>query len=90
MTKQDLVNHMVSQAGISKKDAEAALNSFLDGVKESLKKGENVSLVGFGTFAVSKREARTGRNPQTGATINIAARNVPSFKPGKGLKDAVN
>ena len=89
MSKQDLVNQMAEKGGVSKKSAEAALGAFLDGVKKSLKKGENVTLVGFGTFSVSKRNARQGRNPQTGATINIPARKVPVFKAGKGLKEAV-
>ncbi len=80
---------MADKGGISKKSAEAALTAFLDGVKKSLKKGESVTLVGFGTFSVSKRNARQGRNPQTGAKINIPARKVPVFKAGKGLKEAV-
>jgi len=90
MTKQELVAYMSAKTGLSKKDAESALGSFVEGVKSSLKKGNSVSLVGFGTFNVSKRAARKGRNPQTGAPINIPARNVPSFKAGKGLKDSVN
>ena len=90
MSKQELVNHMAESAGITKKDAEAALAGFVEGVKGSLQKGDSVTLVGFGTFGVSKRNARQGRNPQTGATINIPARTVPTFKAGKGLKDAVN
>jgi len=89
MSKQDLVNQMADKGGISKKAAEAALTAFLDGVKKSLKKGDSVTLVGFGTFSVSKRNARQGRNPQTGAKINIPARKVPVFKAGKGLKEAV-
>ncbi|MGD9489346.1 MAG: HU family DNA-binding protein [Calditrichaceae bacterium] len=89
MTKQELVSKMAADAGISKKAAEDALGSFLDTVKKSLKKDENVSLIGFGTFSVSKRNARKGRNPQTGAVINIPARKVPTFKAGKGLKDAL-
>ena len=80
---------MAEAGGISKKAAESALGAFLDGVKKSLKKGDSVTLVGFGTFSVSKRNARQGRNPQTGATINIPARKVPVFKAGKGLKEAV-
>jgi DNA-binding protein HU-beta len=90
MSKQELVNHMAESAGITKKDAESALAGFVEGVKGSLQKGDSVTLVGFGTFGVSKRNARQGRNPQTGATINIPARTVPTFKAGKGLKDAVN
>jgi len=88
MTKQDLVSKMAADAGISKKAAEDALNSFMSGVKSAVSKGDSVSLVGFGTFGVSQRSARTGRNPQTGAEIKIAARKVPTFKAGKGLKDA--
>ena len=90
MTKQELVSLMADKSGISKKAAEAALGSFMDAVKSSLKKGKSVGLVGFGTFSVSKRKARQGRNPRTGAAIKIPARNVPVFKAGKGLKDAVN
>ena len=80
MSKQELVGFIADQAGLSKKDAEAALAGFVDGVKSSLKKGDSVTLVGFGTFSVSHRGARTGRNPQTGATINIPARKAPVFK----------
>jgi DNA-binding protein HU-beta len=90
MSKQELVNHVAESTGLSKKDAEAALSSFVDGIKSSLKKGDSVTLVGFGTFSVSHRNARTGRNPQTGATIQISARKVPVFKAGKGLKETVN
>ncbi len=90
MTKQDLVAKMAGDAGISKKAAEDALKSFIDGVKESLSNGEGISLVGFGTFGVSERSARQGRNPKTGETIQIAARKVPTFKAGKALKEAVN
>ncbi|TFH01604.1 MAG: HU family DNA-binding protein [Calditrichales bacterium] len=90
MSKQELVNFMAEKTGLSKKDAEAALSSFVDGVKKSLKGGDSVTLVGFGTFSVSHRDARTGRNPQTGASIKISARNVPVFKAGKGLKEVVN
>jgi DNA-binding protein HU-beta len=90
MSKQELVNHVAESTGLSKKDAEAALSSIVDGIKSSLKKGDSVTLVGFGTFSVSHRNARTGRNPQTGATIQISARKVPVFKAGKGLKETVN
>lgn len=75
---------------MSKKDAEKALKAFTDVVEEELKKGEKIQLVGFGTFEVSERAAREGRNPQTGATMKIEACKVPKFKPGKALKDAVN
>lgn len=90
MTKQELIGFMAENAGVSKKDAEASLAAFVDGVKSALKKGESVSLVGFGTFGVSERAARDGRNPRTGETIKIPARKVPTFKAGKGLKDTVN
>jgi DNA-binding protein HU-beta len=89
MTKTELVEKMAKDAGISKAAAGKALDSMIDGVMKVLKKGNKVSLVGFGTFAVSKRKARTGRNPQTGATIKIAARKVPKFSAGKAFKDAV-
>ena len=89
MSKQDLVDFMAKKTDMSKKDSEAALAAFLDGVKSSLKKGNSVTLVGFGTFSISKRAARQGRNPQTGAKINIPARKVPVFKAGKGLKEVV-
>lgn len=89
MSKQELVNFMADKTDLSKKDSEAALAAFLDGVKNALKKGDSVTLVGFGTFNVSNRSARQGRNPQTGATINIPARKVPVFKAGKGLKEVV-
>jgi len=90
MTKQDLVSKMAEDAGISKKAAEDALGSFISAVKGALASGDSISLIGFGTFGVSKRNARTGRNPQTGAEIKIPARKVPTFKAGKGLKEAVN
>ena len=89
MTKADLVAKMAKDAKISKAAAGKALNSAIDGISKALKKGDSVTLVGFGTFGVSKRAARKGRNPQTGATIDIPARTVPTFKAGKGLKDAV-
>ena len=90
MTKQDLVSKMAEDAGISKKAAEDALSSFVSSVKGALASGDSISLIGFGTFNVSARSARTGRNPQTGAEIQIPARKVPTFKAGKGLKEAVN
>ncbi len=89
MTKQDLVSKIAQDADLTKSKAEAALNAFINAVKESLAKGENVSLVGFGTFAVSERAARKGRNPQTGAVIEIPARKVPVFRAGKGLKEVL-
>ena len=90
MTKIELVAAMAEKAGLTKKDAEAALKAFTDVVADELKKGEKVALVGFGTFEVSERAAREGRNPQTGETIQIAASKAPKFKAGKALKDAVN
>ena len=89
MTKADLVNAMAEKAGLSKTDAEKALKGFVDAVTEALKAGEKVALVGFGTFSVGERAARTGKNPQTGAAIKIAAAKSPKFKAGKALKDAV-
>ena len=89
MTKAELAEKMAKDADISKAAAEKALNSMIDAVIKTLKKGNKVALVGFGTFSVSKRKARTGRNPQTGATIKIAARKVPKFSAGKAFKDAV-
>lgn len=90
MNRQELVDLMAGEAGISKKEADKALVAFIEGVKKAVKKGDKVSLVGFGTFERRKRNARTGRNPQTGATMKIAAKKVPAFKPGKGFKDFVN
>ncbi|NCC70415.1 HU family DNA-binding protein [bacterium] len=89
MNKSELVAAIASDANLSKKSAEEALNSFMSNVKSSLKKGDSVVLTGFGTFSVSKRAARNGRNPQTGATIKIPACKVPKFKAGKGLKEVV-
>ncbi|BCN39762.1 DNA-binding protein HU-beta [Alicycliphilus denitrificans] len=90
VNKSELIEHIASQADISKAAATRALESTIDAVKKTLKKGGTVSLVGFGTFAVGKRAARTGRNPRTGATIKIKAAKVPKFRPGKALKDALN
>ena len=90
MNKTELVAAIAEQANISKKDAEAALKSFTDTVAAELKKGEKIQLVGFGTFEVSDRAASEGRNPQTGATMKIAATKAPKFKAGKALKDLVN
>lgn len=89
MNKQDLVNAMASEANISKADAERALNAFTNNVGKALKKGDRVSLVGFGSFSVSARAARTGRNPQTGKPIKIPAKKVVKFKAGKALSDQV-
>lgn len=90
MNKNDLVAAVAADAGISKADAAKAVDSTLDTVTSSLKKGEEVRLVGFGTFSVTRRAASTGRNPQTGASIQIPASNQPKFKAGKALKDALN
>ena len=84
-----MIEHIAKQADISKAAATRALEAFVGGVKATLKKGNSVSLVGFGTFAVSKRAARAGRNPRTGAAIKIKAARVPKFRPGKALKDAL-
>ncbi len=89
MTKDELVEKISSGAGLSKADASRVLNATLDAVKSALKKGQKVTLVGFGNFYVSKRKARKGRNPRTGETIMIKAAKVPKFSAGKGLKDAV-
>ncbi len=90
MKKSELVAVMAEKAGLKKVDAEKALNAFVDAVTEALAKGDKISLVGFGSFETKKRAARTGKNPQTGAEIKIAASTVPAFKAGRGLKDAVN
>lgn len=90
MNKTELVGAMADKAGISKKDAEAALKAFTEVVGEELKKGEKIQLVGFGTFEVSERAERTGRNPQTGMEMTIPASKAPKFKAGKALKDIVN
>ncbi len=89
MNKADLVNE-VAKVVSTKKEAQAAVDSVIDTITDALSSGDSVTLVGFGTFKPVKREARTGRNPQTGAPINIKARNVPKFTPGKALKDALN
>ncbi len=90
MQKSNIVEKIAEEAGISKAAADRALKSLLDSVTQALKKGDRVSLVGFGTFSVSKRAARTGRNPQTGEQISIKASKTPKFSAGKSLKDAVN
>lgn len=89
MTKAELIDKIASGASLSKADASRALDSMLDAVKASLKKGQKVTLVGFGTFSVSKRKARKGRNPKTGQVINIPASKTPKFSAGKAFKDAV-
>ncbi|MCF6181865.1 HU family DNA-binding protein [Lutibacter sp.] len=90
MNKSDLIDAMAADAGITKAAAKSALESLTDNVTKALKKGEKVALVGWGTWSVSKRAARTGRNPQTGATIQIKAKNVVKFKAGAGFSSAVN
>ncbi|MDH5432470.1 MAG: HU family DNA-binding protein [Gammaproteobacteria bacterium] len=90
MNKSELVDAIASGADISKASAARALDAVIDTITETLRKGDQVTLVGFGTFSVKDRAARTGRNPQTGAAIQIPAARIPGFKAGKGLKDAVN
>lgn len=90
MNKADLIERMASNADITKTAAATALDSLLDGITATLEQGGKVTLVGFGSFSVSHRKARIGRNPQTGATIQIGAKNVPKFTAGKALKDSVN
>lgn len=90
MNKTELVDAIANGAGLTKADAGKALDATVAAITDALKGGDQVSLVGFGTFAVKARAARTGRNPQTGKEIQIAASNVPGFKAGKALKDAVN
>ena len=89
MTKADLVA-AVAETGLTKKQAAEAVDTVIDAIKGAMAKGDKVSLVGFGSFSVRKRKARTGRNPQTGKAIKIKAKNVPVFSAGKGLKDAVS
>jgi DNA-binding protein HU-beta len=89
MTKTDLIAKIAQDAGLTKTVAAKALSSMIDGVGEALKKGDSLAIPGFGTFSVSKRAARTGRNPQTGEAIQISAKNVVKFKAGKGLKEIV-
>ncbi len=89
MTKTELIDKMAKDANISKAAANKALDSFIDGIKKTLKKGNKVTLIGFGTFSVGKRAARKGRNPQTGETIKIKASKTPKFKAGKAFKDAI-
>lgn len=90
MNKVELVDAIAKDTGLTKKDAENALKSFIENVSKELKKGGSVQLIGFGTFDVGKRAAREGRNPKTGETIKIAACKSPKFKAGKALKDLVN
>ena len=90
MTKAELIEFIAENADLTKADAGRALDAVIEGVTEGLKKKKKVTLVGFGTFNAKRREARTGRNPQTGETLKIAARTVPTFKAGNKLKDALN
>jgi DNA-binding protein HU-beta len=90
MTKAELIEKVATKTKVSKADAGRVLSGFLESVTQSLSKGDSVTLVGFGTFSVGKRAARKGRNPQTGASLNIPATKVPRFKSGKDLKEAVN
>lgn len=90
MTKKELADEVAKKAGLKKKDAESAVDAMLDGITQALKKGQKVQLVGFGTFEVRKRKARTGINPQSKEQIKIAASKAPAFRPGKALKDAIS
>lgn len=90
MNKGELIESVANSADVSRAEATRAVDAVIDSVTQTLKSGGTVSIVGFGTFSVKKRAARTGRNPRTGETIQIAASNVPGFKAGKALKDAVN
>lgn len=90
MNKNELVASMAEKTGLKKTEVEKVLKAFIDTVKDELKKDEKIQLVGFGTFEVSKREAREGRNPRTGEIMKIAATKAPKFKAGKALKDAIN
>ncbi|HEX7855995.1 MAG TPA: HU family DNA-binding protein [Sphingobium sp.] len=90
MNKQDLISAVADASGLSKTDAGKAVESVFESISGALKKGDEVRLVGFGTFSVSKRKASTGRNPRTGEAMTIKASSQPKFKAGKGLKDAVN
>lgn len=90
MNKGDLINKIADSAGITKGQAEDALNAVLDGITDALKNDDSVTLIGFGSFSVNHRAARTGRNPQTGETIQIAAKKLAKFKAGKKLTDALN
>lgn len=90
MNKSELIDAIASKGDLTKAQAGQALEALVEAVSETLKGGDSITLVGFGTFSVKERPARTGRNPKTGEAIEIAASKVPAFKPGKGLKDAVN
>jgi DNA-binding protein HU-beta len=90
MNKSELIEAVASEADLSRADATRATDAVLDSISKALRNGDQVAIVGFGTFSVRERAARTGRNPQTGETINIKASKTPGFKAGKALKDAVN
>ena len=90
MNKQELISKIADDTGMTKTGAAAAVDSFIDGIVRTLKKGHSITFVGFGTFKTSIRKARTGRNPQTGAEVKIPKRRVARFRAGKGLKDALN
>ena len=90
VTKTELVSEVAERTGLTKVDAERAVKALVDTVTDCLKKGDSLTIVGFGTFSVSQRAARTGKNPRTGEKLEIAAATTPKFKPGKSLKDAVN
>lgn len=90
MNRNELINAMTEKSGLTKKDAGSALDAFMESVQDALKAGDKVQLVGFGTFEVKERAARTGKNPQTGELIDIPASKAPAFKAGKALKDALN
>ena len=90
MNKNDLISAVAGSAGLSKGDAANAVEGVFDAITQALSKGDEVRLVGFGSFSVARRKASTGRNPRTGEPMNIKASNQPKFKPGKGLKDSVN
>ena len=90
MNKTEIIDAIATDAGLTKADAGKALNAFTDAITKALKGGDSVTLVGFGTFKVNARAARTGRNPRTGAELKIAARKAPAFSAGKTLKDAIN
>lgn len=90
MNKSELISHVAGETGLTKAQAEQAINSVTGAVTQTLAAGESLTLVGFGTFSISERAARTGRNPQTGEALKIAAKKLPKFSAGKALKDAVN
>jgi DNA-binding protein HU-beta len=89
MNKTDLIGAIASSAGLTKVQAEKAVNAYHETVRNSIQNGDSVSIVGFGTFTVAERKAKTGRNPRTGAVLTIKAAKIPKFKPGKSLKDSV-